>query len=182
MRAASRLIIWRRAPRRSEQAESLKPSTLRAVVVLQRNGLEWYPMTVGAARCGDRDERARARTGLYPAPQRGLNVRIGMGGHTGTCDRSYVGANCHACRMISHRIVAVILRQADQVLLCHRATTRRWYPDVWDFPGGHVERDERPEDALRREISEELGVELAGVDGAPVLHRVVPDAGLDLTV
>jgi len=84
--------------------------------------------------------------------------------------------------MISHRIVAVILRQADQVLLCHRAPTRRWYPDVWDFPGGHVERDERPEDALRREITEELGVELAGVDGAPVLHRVVADAGLDLTV
>ena len=29
---------------------------------------------------------------------------------------------------------------------------------------------------------EELGVELDGVDGAPVLHRFVPDTGLDLTV
>jgi 8-oxo-dGTP diphosphatase len=48
--------------------------------------------------------------------------------------------------------------------------------------GGHVEPDERPEDALRREIAEELGVELKGVDGGPVLHRVVPDTGLDLTV
>ena len=53
---------------------------------------------------------------------------------------------------------------------------------MWDFPGGHVEPEERPEDALRREVAEELGVELEGVDGAPVLHRVVPGTGLDLTV
>jgi hypothetical protein len=74
----SRLIIWRRAPGRGEQPESLKLSTLTAVVVLRRNGLEWYRITVAAARCGDRDERARTRTGLDPAPQRGLNVCIGM--------------------------------------------------------------------------------------------------------
>jgi len=53
---------------------------------------------------------------------------------------------------------------------------------VWDFPGGHVEPDERPEEALRREILEELGVELEDVDGTPVLHRCVPDTSLDLTV
>jgi 8-oxo-dGTP diphosphatase len=84
--------------------------------------------------------------------------------------------------MADHHVVAVILRQADRLLLCHRAPTRRWYPDVWDFPGGHVEPEEGPEEALRREILEELGVELGGVDGAPVLHRLVPDTGLDLTV
>lgn len=53
---------------------------------------------------------------------------------------------------------------------------------MWDFPGGHVEPGEQPADALRREIAEELGVELEGVDGAPVLHRVVPETDLDLTV
>lgn len=84
--------------------------------------------------------------------------------------------------MTNHQVVAVILRQADRLLLCHRAPTRRWYPDVWDFPGGHVEPEERPEEALRREILEELGVDLEGVDGAPVLHRFVPGTGLDLTV
>lgn len=68
------------------------------------------------------------------------------------------------------------------MLLCHRSPGRRWFPDVWDFPGGHVETGERPEDALRREVAEELGAELEGVDGGPVLHRVVPQAGLDLTV
>src|SRR5262245_34462342 len=71
-------LIWRRTPRGGEQAESLKPSTLRAVVVLQWNGLKWYRITVAAARGGDRDERSRARTGLDPALQRGLYVCVGM--------------------------------------------------------------------------------------------------------
>jgi 8-oxo-dGTP diphosphatase len=81
-----------------------------------------------------------------------------------------------------HQVVAVVLRRAGQVLLCHRSPGRRWYPDVWDFAGGHVEPGERPEDALRREVAEELGAELEGVDGAPVLHKVDPQASLDLTV
>jgi 8-oxo-dGTP diphosphatase len=84
--------------------------------------------------------------------------------------------------MTDHRVVAVILREADRLLLCHRAPARRWYPDVWDFAGGHVEPGEGPLEALRREVLEELGVELEGVDGDPVLHLLVPETGLDLTV
>lgn len=76
----------------------------------------------------------------------------------------------------------MILLRENQVLLCHRSPERRWYPDVWDFPGGHVLPGERPGDALRREVTEELGASLEGVDGAPVLHRIGPQAGLDLTV
>ena len=84
--------------------------------------------------------------------------------------------------MEGHHVVAVILLQAGQVLLCHRSPGRRWYPDVWDFPGGHVLPGERPEDALQREVAEELGAELEDVEGGPVLRQVDPQAGLDLTV
>ena len=84
--------------------------------------------------------------------------------------------------METHHVVAVILRRPDQILLCHRSPGRRWYPDVWDFPGGHVEPGERPADALRREVAEELGATLDGVDGEPVLRRTDPATGLDLTV
>ena len=48
------------------------------------------------------------------------------------------------------------------LLLCHRSRDRAWYPDVWDLPGGHIEAEESPGDALVREIQEELGVTLSG--------------------
>jgi hypothetical protein len=72
-------------------------------------------------------------------------------------------------------MVAMVLLQDDRMLLCHRSPSRRWYPDVWNFPGGHVEPGERPEGALRRDIAEELGADLTGVDGDPNLRRVVPE-------
>jgi 8-oxo-dGTP pyrophosphatase MutT (NUDIX family) len=53
---------------------------------------------------------------------------------------------------------------------------------VWDFPGGHVNPGEHGDDALRRELAEELGIELEGLENGPVLQRVDAEAGLDLTV
>jgi 8-oxo-dGTP pyrophosphatase MutT (NUDIX family) len=43
-------------------------------------------------------------------------------------------------------------------LLCHRSPSRRWYPSVWDLPGGHVEETENPSVALVRELHEELWI------------------------
>lgn len=39
-----------------------------------------------------------------------------------------------------------------------RTARRSFYPDVWDVFGGHQNRGESREDALRRELSEELGI------------------------
>ena len=59
-------------------------------------------------------------------------------------------------------VVAVgALIQDGQVLLAHRSPSRRWYPNVWDLPGGHVERGESPLQALVRELHEELGVQVS---------------------
>src|SRR6186997_2578153 len=55
-------------------------------------------------------------------------------------------------------VVAGALVEGCQVLLCHRSPGRRWHPDVWDLPGGHVELGETPTEALKRELLEELGV------------------------
>ena len=72
------------------------------------------------------------------------------------------------------RIVTALLRDGGRVLLCHRSPRRRWYPDVWDLPGGHVEPGELPGAALARELREELGIDIAAPSGPPV-HEVRAD-------
>ena len=34
------------------------------------------------------------------------------------------------------------------------------YPDMWDVPGGHVEKNERPEQCIVREMKEEMNLTL----------------------
>lgn len=63
----------------------------------------------------------------------------------------------------------------------HRTPARRWYPDCWDLPGGHVEQGETPQQALRRELAEELGVE-AVVTGDPLAHIQGNDFRMDVWV
>jgi 8-oxo-dGTP diphosphatase len=67
--------------------------------------------------------------------------------------------------------VAALLVRDGRVLLCHRAAGRRWYPDVWDLPGGHVETGESPIEALGRELKEEVGIQIEAP--GPELARVV---------
>lgn len=57
-----------------------------------------------------------------------------------------------------HNVVAGLLVDAGMVFLCHRSAGRRWYPNVWDLPGGHIESNEAPAAALVRELHEELGI------------------------
>ena len=51
-------------------------------------------------------------------------------------------------------VVAAIIRKGDMIF----ATQRGYgdYKDGWEFPGGKMETGETPEEALRREIWEEL--------------------------
>jgi len=53
---------------------------------------------------------------------------------------------------------AGVLLKENKVLLAKRTTMRSNYPGIWDFVGGHCESDESFEEALERELLEELGV------------------------
>ena len=59
-------------------------------------------------------------------------------------------------------VVAAIIRDGDKIF----ATQRGYgdYKDWWEFPGGKVEAGETPEEALVREIQEELNTTI-NVDG-----------------
>jgi 8-oxo-dGTP pyrophosphatase MutT (NUDIX family) len=51
-------------------------------------------------------------------------------------------------------VLALVVDDAGRVLLVEHTYRRGWY-----LPGGGVRRKEAPEDALRRELREEVGVE-----------------------
>jgi len=55
----------------------------------------------------------------------------------------------------------------DRVLVCQRLATAR-YPLKWEFPGGKLETGESPEQALKRELQEELDIE---AEIGPEIHR-----------
>ena len=57
------------------------------------------------------------------------------------------------------RVVAALIRKEDQVFATQRGYGA--YKDWWEFPGGKVETGETPEEALVREIREELGAGIA---------------------
>lgn len=64
-----------------------------------------------------------------------------------------------------------MLIRAGQVFLVHRSPSKARYPNVWDFPGGHLEAGENSRQALVRELREELGVEITPPVGNPLLTR-----------
>jgi 8-oxo-dGTP diphosphatase len=62
------------------------------------------------------------------------------------------------------QIVNALLVREGRVLLARRSPRRKAYPGKWSFPGGHVEADETLEEALVREMREEVGL-------APLAYR-----------
>ena len=59
----------------------------------------------------------------------------------------------------SIRVVAAIIKQDNMIFATQRGYGS--YKDWWEFPGGKIEEGETPQEALVREIREELDTEIA---------------------
>ena len=57
-------------------------------------------------------------------------------------------------------VAAVIIDENDKILLSLRQKGKM-FADLWEFPGGKVEKGEMAEDALCRELKEELSIDVA---------------------
>lgn len=62
------------------------------------------------------------------------------------------------------RVVAAVIKSTNENKEPIIFATQRGYGDFkggWEFPGGKIEEGETPEQALKREIMEELGTEIS---------------------
>ena len=64
---------------------------------------------------------------------------------------------------VIYAAVAVLQRSDGFVLLAERPKGKPW-AGWWEFPGGKIESGESPEQALQREIQEELGIEITAIN------------------
>ncbi|VTU14615.1 8-oxo-dGTP diphosphatase [Variovorax sp. SRS16] len=58
--------------------------------------------------------------------------------------------------------VGILIRSDDDALLLSTRPEGKPYAGYWEFPGGKLEAGETVEQALRRELHEELGITIAG--------------------
>jgi 8-oxo-dGTP diphosphatase len=65
-------------------------------------------------------------------------------------------------------VVACALVDSDNRVLVTQRPEGKSLAGLWEFPGGKLEAGERPEPALIRELSEELGIEVKEACLAPL--------------
>lgn len=63
-------------------------------------------------------------------------------------------------------VVGLVWNQQNQLLFCKMPDNRGVFPDQWGMPGGGIEPNERMTDALKRELKEELGIEITDIKPA----------------
>jgi 8-oxo-dGTP diphosphatase len=93
-----------------------------------------------------------------------LKKRADVGGRTRTANRPeartvqrWLQVQERALRTV---VVAAVIERGDRRLLIGQRRNSDTSPLKWEFPGGKMEKGESPEEALARELREELGATL----------------------
>ncbi len=72
---------------------------------------------------------------------------------------------------------AVIVAEDGKLFLAQRGPQAKNERGRWEFPGGSVEFGETLADALRREMREEYGIEIAVGELLDVVDHILPEEG-----
>lgn len=79
------------------------------------------------------------------------------------------------------KVVAAIIRNNGRVLLAKRAKHKH-QGGLWEFPGGKIEAGETPEQALKRELKEELAIEVTRLNPVFQTSHQYPEYGVHLDI
>jgi 8-oxo-dGTP diphosphatase len=78
------------------------------------------------------------------------------------------------------QVSAALILRGDEVLICQRRPDQP-LGSKWEFPGGKMEPGETAEEALRRELQEELGIDATiGTRVAHIRHNYRSGGAVDL--
>lgn len=75
-------------------------------------------------------------------------------------------------------VVAALFKDKDKVLIAKRLKGK--YAGMWEFPGGKVEKGEKSEETLKREIKEELNLDIKKLKFITQIEYEYPDIKLNL--
>ena len=78
-------------------------------------------------------------------------------------------------------VVAGLVRDGDRFLICQRPAHKA-RGLLWEFAGGKVEKGETGEQALRRELREELGIDVEVQEQVADVIYAYPELSVHLTL
>ena len=77
-------------------------------------------------------------------------------------------------------VVAAVIRKGDKILATQRGYGE--FKDGWEFPGGKIEEGETPQEAIRREIMEEMDMDIRVGDTICTVENEYPDFSISMQV
>ena len=80
--------------------------------------------------------------------------------------------------MKSIKVVAAVIRDKEKFFATQRGSGK--FKDWWEFPGGKIELGETPQEALKREICEELDTEITVGNHIVTVEYDYPDFHLTM--
>ena len=78
------------------------------------------------------------------------------------------------------RVVGAVIYNERNEILCALRSPEMSLPNLWEFPGGKIEEAEKPEEALVREIKEELGCMITVYEKIAEVHHEYPNIIVNL--